>query len=465
MSNKFGKDLTVGSIPKHLLAFSVPMLIGNLLQVSYSVVNTIWIGNKIGEDAVGAAAVSFPIIFLLIALASGVTMATTILVSQYYGAKDYAMVEKTVNNSFSVTLILGVILTIAGIFSSDFLLKLMRTPPEIFQMASSYLKITLAGFILMYFGFLIPAILRGIGDTVTPLAFMAIGIAINAVLDPLMIIGIGPFPRLGLNGAAYASLIAQSIAVVLTLVYLNRKSHIVAVNPKKFILEKNLTLLLFKIGIPSVIQQSLVSLGAFFITSFVNDFGKSAASAFGAAGRVDQIAFMPAMSISMAVSALTGQNMGANKPERVREIFTWGVVMTSVITLLVSLVAVILPGFILSVFGFGHGSPGFDIGVTYLRIEGASYILFAIMFVSNGVINGAGHTMTTMVFSLLSLWIIRVPLAALLSRTSLGITGIWIAIVISYAVVMIVSLLYYFSGRWKNTAVKIKMSPVPELEP
>lgn len=206
---KFGTDLTVGSIPRHLLRFSVPMLAGNVIQIGYSIVNTIWVGNLVGENAVGAVGVSFPIILTLIGFALGISMATTILVSQYYGAKDYAMVEKAVSNSFSVALIIGTMLTIGAIVSGDYLLEVMQTPPENFAMASSYLKISLAGFLLFYLGLLINFILRGIGDAVTPLAFMAIGIGTNAVLDPFFIGGFGPFPLRGLDGAAYATLVSH----------------------------------------------------------------------------------------------------------------------------------------------------------------------------------------------------------------------------------------------------------------
>lgn len=456
MDGKFGKDLTVGSIPRHLLSFSAPMLIGNLIQTAYSLVNAVWVGNIVGANAMGAITISFQVMFIMIAIASGATMATTILVSQYYGAKDLKMVEKVVNNSFSITLILGVILTMTGLLTTNFILLLMDTPREIFSMASGYMKISFAGFTIMYFAFLIPSILRGIGDTVTPLIFQAIGIGINAILDPLLIIGVGPLPKLGLNGAAYASLIAQTLALSMALVYFNRKRHIVAINPKNFTLDKQLTFLTFKLGFPSIIQQSLVSIGSAFITAFVNAFGASAIAAYGAASRIDGVAFMPAMSLGMAASAITGQNLGAKKPERVKEIFKWGIIMTSAITLIISIFAVSIPRILLSMFT--QDKIVLDIGATYLRIEGASYILFAVMFVSNGVINGAGHTFTTMLFSLVSLWVVRVPLSAILSRTQMGLTGIWTAIVISFGVVMTVSLVYYFSGRWKKEVIRPGMT-------
>jgi putative MATE family efflux protein len=464
MNKRFGTDLTVGSIPRHLLYFSIPMLIGNLIQIGYNIINTIWVGHLVGENAVGAIGDSFPIFIIPIGFAMGITVATMILVSQYYGAKDYGMVEKVVNNSFSLSLIIGAALTTAGILSVDFLLGLMNTPPENFAMASSYLKIMLLTFILMYLGFLITSILRGIGDTVTPLIFMVIGVGLNAILDPFLIGGFGPFPRLGLNGAAYASLISMATAFGIAIVYLNRKGHLVALNPKKLILDRHITSLVFKIGLPSIIQQSLVSISSMFVTSFVNSFGSAATNAFGAVGRVDMLAFMPAMSMSMAVSTLTGQNLGAHKPERVKDIFKWGVIMTSSITVLISLIAIFLSRIILIMFGLGNDAAVMRIGITYLRLVGTCYMFFGIMFVSNGVINGAGHTLVTMSFTLLALWLVRVPFSWLLSKTSLGITGIWVAVALSYLVVMIVSLAYYSSGRWKKSVIIKAPVTVPVMD-
>lgn len=453
MEKKLGKDLTIGSIPRHLLIFSIPMLIGNLARTSYNIINIIWIGHLVGKDAVGAAGVSFPIIFVLIGLVIGMSLGTTILVSQYYGAKNYGMVEKVVNNSFLLSLIIGAFCTIIGVLSADFFLRLMKTPPENFAMASSYLKINLAGFILLYLGYLINSILRGIGDTVTPLIFTSISMGLNAILDPFFIGGFGIFPLHGLNGAAYATLISMATSLVISIIYLNRKNYMVAFNPRKLILDKHITYLLFKIGLPSVIQQSLVSISTIFITTFVNAFGSAATNAFGAVGRIDMFVFMPAMSMGMAASTLTGQNLGAGKPERVKDIFKWGVIMTSSATIIISLIVVFLSKPIITMFGLGNDARVMDIGTSYMHIVGSCYVFFAIMFISNGIINGAGHTIITMFFSVVSLWVIRVPFSWLLSKTSLGITGIWVAAALSFVVIMIVSLSYYFSGRWKRSMV------------
>lgn len=463
MDNKFGKDLTVGSIPKHLLAFSIPMLLGNLLQTGYSIVNMIWVGNIVGENGVGATAVSFPVMFILIGIAVGGTMATSVLVAQNYGAKNYERMTKVVNNSVTLFLILSVTLTTVLVLCSDLILRLMDTPAEIFAMASGYLKISLAGLILMIFMFLISSILRGIGDTVTPLYFMGCAVIINAILDPLLIIGIRPFPKLGLNGAAYASIISQGIALTMALIYLNRKNHFVTIKFSTFGLDKQLTLLILKIGFPSMIQQTLISIGTAFVTTYVNSFGAPTIAAFGAANRIDMVATMPAIAIGMAVTALTGQNLGAGKPERVKEIFKWGVIIGTSISGTIAVISVAFPQIILSMFI--HHQSVLDIGTTYLRIVGPGYLFLSLMFVAQGVVNGAGQTMITMVFSLLTLWAIRVPVASYLSRTSLGSTGIWIAIAASFVIGSSISWLYYCSGRWKKAASKIQSSAIMMPEP
>jgi putative MATE family efflux protein len=453
MDKKFGRDLTVGSVPRHLLFFSIPMLAGNALQSGYSIINMIWVGNIVGENGLGATAISFPLMFIIIGLASGATMATSVLVAQYYGAKNYERMKRVIDNSISIGLVFSLVLTTLGIIFSAFLLKLMDTPPEVFPMADSYLKISLAGVVLLYLMFTISSILRGIGDTVTPLMFMGAGVVMNAILDPLMIIGIGPFPRMGLNGAALASVITQAISLAMILIYLRRKKHVVEVHFTRLTFDKDIILLIFKIGFPSMIQQSLVSIGQAFVTTYVNFFGASAIAAFGAAGRIDMVATMPAIAIGMAATALTGQNLGARKPERVKEIFKWALLMGTAISGFIALLAIIFPRLILSMFI--HHEPVLEIGITYLRIVAPCYFLYALMFVSTGIVNGAGQTMVTMVFSLVSLWAVRVPLAWYLSQhTRLGMTGIWIAMAAGFVVTSAISYLYYLSGRWKKYATQ-----------
>jgi putative MATE family efflux protein len=259
---------------------------------------------------------------------------------------------------------------------------------------------------------------------------------------------------MGLNGAAWASVIAQAISLTFGVIYLNRKNHLVAINLRKLTFDKHIILLICKIGFPSTIQQSLVSIGQAFVTTYVNFFGASAIAAFGAAGRIDMVATMPAIAIGMAATALTGQNLGAQKPERVKEIFKWALLLGTVISGIVAIFAFSFPRLILSVFI--HHEPVLDIGVTYLHIVAPCYFLFALMFVSAGVVNGAGQTLVPMLLTLISLWVVRVPLAWYLSQhTPLATKGIWIAMATGFAVTATVGYLYYLFGGWRKAASKI----------
>ena len=453
---EFGKDLTVGSIPKHLLNFSLPMLAGNMLQSGYSIINMIWVGNIVGEGGLGATAVSFPIMFILIGIAAGVSMATAVLVAQFYGAKKYDRLKLVVDNSVYLQLVVSVVLITSGILCSNFLLRLMDTPAEIFAMSSSYLKISLSGIIFLYLMFTISSILRGLGDTVRPLMFMGAGVVLNAILDPFLIIGIFPFPKLGLNGAAIASVVSQAISLSIALIYLNRKNHLIAIDFKKLRFDRHITWLIAKIGFPSTVQQCLVSVGSAFVTKYVNFFGPAAIAAFGAAGRIDMVATMPAIAIGMAATALTGQNLGAKKPERVKEVFKWALLLGTAISGLVAVFAFSFPKIILSMFS--HNEPVLAIGVQYLHIVAPCYFLFALMFVSAGIVNGAGQTMIPMMLTLISLWAVRVPLAWHLSQhTALKAKGIWLAMAAGFLVTATISYLYYLTGRWKKAAAKIQM--------
>ena len=461
---KFGKDLTVGSVPKHLWNFAIPMLIGNMLQSGYSIINMVWVGNIVGENGLGATAVSFPIMFILIGLGLGISMSTAVLVAQFYGARNHARLKLVIDNSIGMGIILSVVLTAVGIACSDILLRWMDTPSEIFAMSSSYLRISLSGVILLFLMFTLSSMLRGLGDTVTPLMFMGGGVVLNAILDPLMIIGIGPFPKMGLNGAAVASVLSQAASLTFALLYLKRKNHLVSIHLWGLKFDKHIMWLIAKIGFPATVQQCLISVGAAFVTSYVNFFGASAIAAFGAASRIDMVATMPAMAIGMAATALTGQNLGARKPERVKEIFKWAFFLGTALSGAVAIFAFAFPRLILSVFI--HHDPVLDIGVQYLRIVAPCYLMFALMFVSSGVVNGAGQTMVPMLFTLISLWAVRVPVAWYLSQhTRLAIKGIWLAMALGFVVTGVINYMYYLSGRWKKSAAKIQAPPIEEPIP
>ena len=446
-----GMDLTQGSIPRNLIIFGLPMLAGSVMQTLYSLINAFWVGRYLGTNALAAVTVSFPAIFVLIAVGAGLTLGSNILIAQYVGAREFEKVKDVVQTSVLMVAGLVVIFLALGLSFSGPLLRLMRTPLEVYPFALRYINIyywTLPfGFAL----FLMSAFLRGIGDSRTPLYFQAVAIGINTVLDPLLMFGLLHLPRLGLNGTAYASIIAQAFAAAGLWIYIPRRRALVSPEWRYLRMTLHTAWLLVRVGLPSMVQQSVVSVSLLFIVAFVSAFGANADAGFGAALRIDQIAFLPALTIGMAVSTLSGQNIGAYKYERVRAVFRWGLVISGGISLAISVTVMAFPQIILR--AFLRDPAVVQIGVQYLRIVGITYTLYAVLFVSNGVINGAGHTFPTTVITVINLWGVRVPLAWLLPGYFHGVKGIWVAMTVSVATGMALSLAYYGLGRWKKPVI------------
>jgi putative MATE family efflux protein len=454
--SRFGRDLTTGSIPRHLVAFALPMLAGSALQTAYSFVNYIWVGQCLGPTSQAALMVSFPVVFVMIALGIGLTMATNILISQYWGARDMAAVRRVVHSSSVLIYALGVLFLVVGEVLAPAILRAMATPPEVLAAAIQYMRIVLLTLPLMFGLFLVRNMLQGIGDSTTPLYFQSGALLLNALLDPVLMFGWLGMPKLGLCGTAYASVIAQGLALVCLSVYLRKRNNPVAPAMGLSGFDWHTAWLTIQIGIPSAVQQALVAVGIVFVTGIVNGFGVTTMAAFGTASRVDQLAFMPAMTFSMAAATLAGQNIGAQRFGRIRQILFWGCLLSGGSTLLISLLVVSLPRLLLRIFTPDEAV--IRLGIDYLRIVGGCYVFFAIMFISNGIINGSGHTLVTTVISVISLWVVRVPLAYWLSHRTGSVNSVGYAMALSFAVSMVASMAYYATGRWRRPVVKRRPS-------
>lgn len=458
------RDFTTGSIFKHLIDFSWPMFLGNFLQALYNTVDTFWVGRFLGTEALAAVSASFPIIFFLVALAIGFTMATTILVSQYYGAKDEVGVRKVINTSLFLMVISAIIITSLGLIFYRQIFELINLPESLIEPASQYLIIFLSGLIFAFLYNVISAIMRGFGDSLTPLYFLAIATVVNIILDPLFILGIGPIPEMGISGVAYATIIAQGLSAILGLFYLFRKAKVATwdrslIKPDGYLLKQLIT-----IGTPAGIQQALVSVAMLFLASLVNKNGEIVVAAYGLGGRIDQFAFMPAQSVSLAVSTLVAQNLGANKPERVKEIWKYSNLLVIGIALVATSAIWFFPDFWVRIF-----TPDLtvrEMTTIYLRIVSLSYIAYSLMFSTGGLSRGAGDTFISMGISLLSLWFVRLPLATFLSETmQMGPRGIFLGIALSPIVGFALNYVYYRSSRWQSrNLTEGRRSPVPELE-
>lgn len=448
---KQGRDMTVGSIPRHLIAFSMPMLAVNVIQTSYSIINAVWVGKGLGKADLAAVTVSFPIVFVLIAIAIGVTIGSSILVSQFAGAREWERLRQVVQTSTVLLLGLSVFILVAGQLTMPWIIGKMNTPASVYPLAVSYMRIFLFTMPFSFGTFLLASLLRGIGDSKTPLYFQGGSLLLNAGLDPVLMFGWLGAPKMGLSGTAVASVVVQFLGLIATFVYLHKRESIVAPDWRRLKADMPMLLMITKIGLPSAFQQALVSIGMLFVLGIVNRFGENATATFGAAMRIDQIAFLPAMTVGASVSTLVGQNIGANRLHRVTEIFRWGVMLAGGITLLASIIAVTAPMLLLRMFL--NDATVIRMGVNYLHIVGACYLFFAIMFVANGVLNGAGHTLITTIISIIALWAARVPLAVYLSNRLNRVEGVWYAMAISFGVSMVISLAIYSSGYWKRPVV------------
>lgn len=441
------RDFTQGSIPQHIVMFSLPMFAGNLLQMLYNVVDSVWVGKFIGGEALGAVSVSMPLIFALLSLVVGLTMATTTLVAQYRGAGNEEMVRKTIGTSLTLLFTLGTITGVMGIILRYPLLRLISTPVEIIDDSAAYLGIFMAGILGLFLYNTLGAILRGLGDAKTPLVALAVATGLNIVLDGVFILGIGPVPQMGVSGVAIATIISQGLSSIWLANWMLQKTNLLSLTRAYFRVDRDLVRRILKIGLPAGLQQVVVSLGMVSVTALINSYGKDVVAAFGAAQRLDQAAFLPSMSMGLAVSAIVGQNLGAGRMDRVAAAVKWGSGIAVGVTSLVTLVAVLKPTILMGLF---IDEPGvLAEGSLYLVINGWSYIPFALLFVLGGVMRGAGDTMATMILTILGLWGVRVPIAYMLSR-NMGPAGIWTGILISAVVSFLLHWGYYMTGRWKR---------------
>ncbi len=463
--NHSGRDMTVGSIPRHLIMFSLPMLAGNAIQTAYGFVNAFWVGKKLGEGPLAAVTSSFPVIFLLMAVAMGLTMGTSILVAQFAGAKEWDRLRKVIQTSTVVLAFVGALFMYVGLVFAADIMRMMNTPPSVYPMAVSYLKIYILSMPAMFGLFLVASALRGVGDSKTPLYFQVSALLATAVLDPVLMFGWLGFPRFGLNGTAIASVGTQWVAVIALMIYLARKNNIASPDWRRLCIDWPTCWLIFKIGLPSVVQQSLVSLGMIFVITIINGFGQAATAAFGVGMRIDQIAFMPALTFGGSVSMLVGQNIGAGLTHRAKQVFTWGIIVCGSISVVFAIVAMTVPHLMVNIFL--DEPQGFAIAVHYLRIMAISYLFFSVLFVANGVLNGAGYTFITTIISLVGLYVARVPLAYYLSNKMGHVEGVFYAMTISNAVSMTLALGCYLSGFWKKPIIKHRTQPefTEDIEP
>lgn len=440
------RDFTTGNVSKHIFNFTLPMLLGNVFQQLYNVVDSIIVGKVLGKEALASVGASFPIIFTLIALLIGIGSGFSIVISQFYGAKEIGKVSRSIDTMYIFLFVAGLLVSVFGIYFSEELFLLLQLPLELIPQATTYLNVYMAGMIL-FFGFNgTSSVLRGLGDSKTPLYFLILASIFNILFDVLFVMVF----KWGIAGAAWATVIAQGGAFVTGIIYLNRTHKIMKFNLTKLVFDKDLFLKSLKIGLPSGVQHTFVALGMMALLGIVNTFGTDVIAAYTAAGRIDSLAMMPAMNFSQAVAAFVGQNLGANKIDRVRIGFKATFIMSNLFCLAMTAIIVFFGSYLMKMFTTDPNV--IAIGEKYLIIVSSFYLLFSTMFTTNGVLRGAGDTLIPMFITLFSLWIIRIPGAYFLS-SHIGESGIWWSIPLGWSMGTLFSYLYYRTGKWKNKSV------------
>ena len=432
-------ELTEGNVNRGLINLVVPMILGNLLNIAYNIVDTIWIGQMIGPKGLGAIAVSFPIILILQAIASGVTVAANVLIGQYFGANDKDSVLYISRVSTTMSVILSLVLAILGYIFAPMLMRFLNAADSIMEYSVSYFRISMIGFPFLFYYFLISALLRGVGDTVRPLIFLAIASIVNVILDPIMIKGLFGFPAMGLDGAAYATVFSQILSVIVSIIYLKVKDSIV----------------------PFAAMQLIISISWLFLNRIINTYGEEASASVAVSMRVDSLSFLPLLALSAGIATMVAQNIGANRMDRVKEIYKAGLKIGIGLSSFMALFSVLFPELIVRLFTSDMSVLKYT--KSYIYVVMPSIIMLSVMFATNGVINGAGKTFILMIFAFVAHILIRVPLAHFLS-TKMGLWGVWTTMAIVNFISMSLILIYYFTGHWKKGANIASHSAAKENE-
>lgn len=440
-------DMTQGSPYRLILMFSLPLLVGNVFQQLYNMVDSIVVGNFVGDKALAAVGTGFPIIFMLSSLFMGIGMGATVMLSQYYGAKDTENMQKTVSTIYTGFLVGIIPLSLIGIFCSESLLRLIQVPDDgTLEMANLYMIVVFAGMI-GGLGFNINAgILQGLGDSRTSLLFLLIACIVNILLDLLFTLVF----MWGVFGVALATVIAQGVSWIFGIAFINRHYTQIHIRLFSFEFDKKLFWKAMKLGIPSGIQQALFSIGIMLMQSLVNGYGFLFMAGFNGANKIDSFAFMPIQSFATAITTYTGQNVGAGLYDRVKKGTKAGIILSVFCCIAIGALLYPLSGFLMRMFGSNPAM--IDAGISYLHTVLPFYSLLALSFIFSSVLRGAGEMIVPMISSFIGLWLARIPAAYLLADW-LGKDYIFLSYAIGWVFAVLISGIYYATGRWKKKSI------------
>ena len=434
--------MTEGSVVKNILFFSVPLILGNLLQQLYNTVDSIIVGNYVGSNALAAIGSSTSLVYLLIAFSQGVSVGAGVVISQRLGQKNKEGVQTSVHTALALAGILGIILTVGGILFSKEILLWMNTPEEVLTDAVTYLRLYSAGMVFNVVYNMAAGILNAAGNSRRSLGYLAIASVTNMILDLVLLVGM----KTGIAGAAIATNIGQMISCVLAIWFLVRAQTDYKVYLNKIKIHKSTAGLIIKIGLPTGFQNMVISLSNILVQSSVNSFGANAMAGFGAYMKVDGFNVLPVTSFGMAATTFVGQNFGAGKTERVKR-GMW-------ITLGIGILYTITTGILLLIFSetimhlFSNDSAVIAYGQQAMHFFCPFYWVLSILHALSGTVRGTGKSIPPMVVLLISLCFFRVLWVQFVMPNIASIEGIFMLYPISWAIGSGLMILYTWKGKW-----------------
>ncbi|MBR3394097.1 MAG: MATE family efflux transporter [Firmicutes bacterium] len=447
-------DMTTGTPWKKIVLFTVPMLLGNIAQQLYSTVDSIIVGRYVGDNALAAVGSAAPIYNLLLVLFMGVSAGASVMVAQYFGAKDREGLSKSIGNAIVLTALASLIIMGVGAVTIRPLLNMLGTPESIIDWCYSYLMVLIMGIAGTSYYFIFTGILRGMGDSVSALVYLLVATVMNIVLDIWFVAGLG----LGVFGVALATIIAQITSAILSFIKLMKMRQVFDMKMKYLKLEKEYAGTTLKLGLPSGLTQMIFSAAMIVVQSLTNSFGETVIAANVIIMRVDGFVMLPNFSFGMALTTFAGQNVGARQLDRVSQGAKQG-------TLLALVTSFVITGLVVL---FGHNIMGLfttteeliDLARRMMLILALGYVIMAVTQCLSGVMRGAGDTMTPMWISLITTVVVRVPIAygiAYLTRTPEQPNGsyycLFISLLISWIVGGLITFIAYQRGGWKKKAV------------
>ncbi|USZ67875.1 MATE family efflux transporter [Halorussus salilacus] len=439
-------DLTDGAIGWPLFYLSLPIVVTNLLQTAYNLADTFWLG-QYSTESLAAISFAFPMVFLLISLGMGLSVAGSVLVAQHVGAGEERQAEYAASQTVTFSILASLVLGVVGYFLVGDFLALLGASPEVLPGAKAYMQVISLGIVFMFGFFVFVALMRGYGDTVTPMLVMAGTVALNVALDPFLIFGWGPFAERGIQGAAVATIASRALAMAVGLGIMLRGSRGVRIRIEDMRPDFQYLRKILRIGVPASVEGTGRALSVNLLLYVVALFPTTVVAAYGVGTRVFSVIFLPAIAVARGVETMSGQNIGAGKPDRAAATNHFGAKVMFVVLTAMGVVIWLAADPIVAVFT--EDPEVVDVGATFLRYVAPSFGFIGVMRAYTGGFRGAGKTLTAAALSIFMLGVVRLPVAWF-GAHEIGEEGIWVAFLVSNVVGGLLALAWFRRGTWRD---------------